>query len=209
MTPRQGFSWSPTLTGTSSRKEDKGGGSWHHILITNNQILRKRGSECQLLHLVGWLSQGISWYGFHNDDPACDRIFRYFLNILSLVSCFRALKWEIPMLWLIRISGGHIRWLLMGITYSQTNNNPQTAILNMEVVGLILFPIEGIYCCCTDHQRKHFIFLLQIHGMPSEKRCNGWYADNYSWFQRFFRGLAFLNSVLLPFQYYSYWELLQ
>ena len=34
------------------------------------------------------------------------------------------------------------------------------AILNMEVVGLILFPIEGIYCCCTDHQRKHFKYMV-------------------------------------------------
>ena len=92
MTLRQGFSWSSTLAGTSSREGDKGGGSWHHILITNNQILRKRGSECQLLHSVGWLSQGIGWYGFHNDDPACYRIFRYFLNILSLGSFFQGTK---------------------------------------------------------------------------------------------------------------------
>jgi len=29
-----------------------------NILTINNQILRKRGSEWQLLLLVGWLSQG-------------------------------------------------------------------------------------------------------------------------------------------------------
>ena len=63
-----------------------------NILINNNQILRKRGSEWQLLFLVGWLSRGIGWYGFHDDDPTCDRIFRNFLNILSLGSCFQSTK---------------------------------------------------------------------------------------------------------------------
>jgi len=29
-----------------------------NILIINNQIFRKRGSEWQLLFLVGWLSRG-------------------------------------------------------------------------------------------------------------------------------------------------------
>ena len=90
--PRQGFSWSPTLTGTSSRKEDKGGGSWHHILTTNNQILRKRVSEWQLLHSGGWLSRGAGWYGSHDDDPSYDCIFRYFLNIHLLGSFFQGTK---------------------------------------------------------------------------------------------------------------------
>jgi len=63
-----------------------------NILIISNQILRKRSSEWQLLFLVGWLSRGIGWYGFHNDDPACDCLFRYFLNILSLGSCFQGTK---------------------------------------------------------------------------------------------------------------------
>ncbi len=64
----------------------------------NNQILRKRGSECQLLFFVGWLSRGIGGYGFHDailfehDEPACDRIYRYFLNILSLGSYFQGTK---------------------------------------------------------------------------------------------------------------------
>ena len=63
-----------------------------NILIINNQILRKRVSECQLLHLVGWLSRGAGWYGFHDADPPYDRIFRYFLNILSLGSSFQGTK---------------------------------------------------------------------------------------------------------------------
>ena len=69
-----------------------------NILIINNQNLRKRGSECQLLFLVNWQSRGIGSYGFHDailfehDDPPCDRIFRYFLNILSLGSCFQGTK---------------------------------------------------------------------------------------------------------------------
>jgi hypothetical protein len=47
---------------------------------------------------MGWLSRGIGWYGFHDailfnhDDPPSDRIFRYFLNILSLGSCFQDTK---------------------------------------------------------------------------------------------------------------------
>ncbi len=63
-----------------------------NILNINNQIPRKRDSECQLLHSVGWLSRGIGWYGFHDGDPPCDRIFRYFLNILSLGSFFQGTK---------------------------------------------------------------------------------------------------------------------
>jgi len=79
-----------------SREGDKGGGSWNHILITNNQILRKRVSECQLLHSVGWLSRGAGWYGFHDDDPSNDCIFRYFLNIHLLGSFFQGTKMRNP-----------------------------------------------------------------------------------------------------------------
>ena len=46
------------------------------LALSTIKILRKRGSECQLLFLVGWLLRGTGWYGFHDailfehDDPA-------------------------------------------------------------------------------------------------------------------------------------------
>ena len=76
-----------------------------NILIINNQILRKRGSECQLLHAVGWLSRGAGWYGFH-DDPSYDCIFRYFLNIHLLGSFFQGTKMRNFRVVVIRLEDG-------------------------------------------------------------------------------------------------------
>ena len=72
----------------------------------NNQILRIRVSECQLLHSVDWLSRSAGWYGFHDDDPFYDCIFRYFLNIHLLGGFFQRTKMRNSRVVVIRLEDG-------------------------------------------------------------------------------------------------------